>query len=338
MLHLQDVASKLQYSPKPDFSVVGVKTIKQRVKFKLSEIKASTLQTNTARISTGGTDPKAVEKLRKSMAQGWQENQYLPAVYYNADNVLCLVYGYNRFEVLSEFYDDDFEFCFDVLDCDSTNIREVRLIENEGLPSADNTENNIVASIVDKIKNDGFDVADTETYLKKIFPHREQTSISRIVGRVEESQNYQKPIILYTLGKFNQWLREYSSVPYLLTKGNNKDKPYNGHYTFMAKNGYQYRALLRGAKKYVETGTPMALIGHVESPVEGKTLTDKRIEYIETLAEVKSVYENLGADMSFCKLLGFLPQDRDSENLSKLITVKEVYAQQAKEARLQKAS
>ena len=338
LIPLKDVASKLQHPPTPDFSAVGVTKIKSGVKYKLSDVKSFSLQENTARLSTG-TVNEEVEALRASIFKGWQSHQYLPAVYRNADGVLCLVYGYNRVQILEELFGADFEFLFDELvDCDNTNIREVRLIENEGLPAAYNSEKNIIASVIDKIQKDGFKVEDTESYLKNLFPHRPQKSISRMVGRIEESQNYEKQVIQYTLGKFNQWVREYSSVAYTLTKGNNKDKPHNGHYIFLAKNGYQYRSILRGSIKYISTKLPMAIIGHVDLPSEGQTLTDKRIEYINSLDNTKKVYQTLGADMSFVKLLGFLPQDTDSENLSKLITVKEVYAQKAKETKLKKVS
>jgi hypothetical protein len=90
-------------------------------------------------------------------------------------------------------------------------------------------------------------------------------------------------------------------------------------YGVLCKEGYQYRAVLAAIKRYAETGKHTYIIGHFSVPTSKATLQVKRKQFIDELQGILTSLQSCGLTVFPLHLLGFLPQDRENENLKVLV-------------------
>lgn len=308
--------------PRPDFSslrVFGVGLEPEPIKLKLEDIRIDDAQGNSAR--EHGTSPAAVQALIHSLSHGWSTNELLPAVrrLKNRDGYSYeLVYGYTRCEAMEMSYGPQFEMWFDVIVCDESNIRKVRSAENEELPKVKNKESDLKHSLLQDIK-DGVIKNDRSailSWLKAVCPHRDADSKNRILLMVEEAAGTPTKYELYTEAKANRWVKNHSAIPYQFGGA-----LVNGVHTFLCRSGYQYRTYHRMIKHHLKTGADCQVVFHVDSPTKTATLSKRRQQTLEEWHQGLSNLKAIGADVSFMKVAGFLPQEKEVDNWSKLVQV-----------------
>ena len=309
--------------PEPDFSMVPGVKIKKPVKLKLSDIHIDDSTGNTARYY--GTDPAQVEVLEKSLAKGWDSSEYLPCVKKLPEGSASpyeLGYGFNRNEAFENLYGEDFEFWYDVVECDKSGLYDVRLIENEGLPKSQNKEIDIKNTIMQKIA-DGFlsaDEDDIKEYVDRVCVFRSKQSKDNIVKLVKEAANINDKFVEYSESKAKRWVKNYSSIKYKfggdLVKINGEEI-----HTFLCKQGSAYRTYHRMIRQYLDDGLPCQVIFHVGRPTPNKSCWDKRRDTMETWYQGIKNLNRLGCDTSFMRVAGFLPQVVEKDEWHKLVKV-----------------
>jgi hypothetical protein len=308
--------------PRPDItslSTFGVNLGKEPIKLKLSEVLIDDALGNSAR--EHGTNPAAVQNMIHSLSHGWSTNELLPAVrrLKNREGYSYeLVYGYTRCEAMEMSYGPEFEMWFDVIVCDESNIRKVRSAENEELPKVKNKESDLKHSLLQDIKEGVIknDRSAILAWLKAVCPHRDADSKNRIMLMVEEAAGTPTKYELYTEAKANRWVKNHSAIPYVFGGG-----LVNGVHTFLCRSGYQYRTYHRMIKHHLNTGADCQVVFHVDSPTKGATLSKRRQQTIEEWNKGLNNLKLIGADVSFMKVAGFLPQEKDVDNWSKLVQV-----------------
>jgi len=305
--------------PLPDFSMVPGVKIKKQVKLKLKDIHVDDTG-NTARYH--GTDPAQVEVLQKSLSNGWDSTEYLPCVRElpkGSAYIYEQAYGFNRGESFENLYGDEFEFWFDVIECDDNALLDVRLVENEGLPKANNKEIDIKNTIMEKI-NGGYlskNTDEIENYVNTMCVFRLPQSKENIVRLVKEAASIDDKFIQYTEAKAKRWVKNHSAIKYEFG-----GKLVNNKHTFLCKQGSAYRTYHRMIRQYLKTGNKCQVVFHVGEPTPNMTYIDKRKQTIDSWNEGIKNLKALGCDTSFMSVAGFLPQMVDVDEWHSLIQVK----------------
>ena len=304
--------------PTPDFSMVPGVKIKKQIKLKLKNIHVDD-KGNTARYH--GTDPAQVEVLQKSLANGWDTSEYLPCVRelpkgsaYNHEQA----YGFNRGEAFENLYGDEFEMWFDVVDCDDNALLDVRLVENEGLPKANNKEIDIKNTIMEKIRG-GFLDEDEDSiaeYVDRVCVFRTKQSKDNIVRLVKEAANINDKFMEYSEAKAKRWVKNHSTIKYEFG-----GKIVNGKHTFLCKQGSAYRTYHRMIRQYLKTGNKCQVVFHVGRPTPNMTCAEKRKATLDSWNEGIKNLKALGCDTSFMSVAGFLPQVVDVDQWHSLVKV-----------------
>jgi hypothetical protein len=306
--------------PTPDFSMVKSVVIKKQIKLKLKEIHIDDEAGNTARYH--GTEQSAVETLEKCLSNGWDSNEYLPAVHKQPENSsynYALTYGFNRCEVFENLYGEDFEMWFDLIECDESALYDVRLIENEGLPKSLNKEIDIKNTIMLKIKEGFLDVDEDKIreYIDRVCIFRSKQSKDNIIKLVKEAANINDKFVEYSESKAKRWATNYSSIKYKFG-----GELVDGVHTFICKQGSAYRTYHRMIRKYLETKNPCQVVFHVGRPTPKMPAIEKRKATLKSWNEGISNLNKLGCDTSFMRVAGFLPQLKGVDHWSKLVIIK----------------
>ena len=76
---------------------------------------------------------------------------------------------------------------------------------------------------------------------------------------------------------------------------------------------------LRAAKKFAETGNKSYVVLHCKSPGKTQTIKDMRKIQLKKLQEFKSMFSGLGMKTNFLSVLGFLPQDTETDKMTLLV-------------------
>ena len=85
-------------------------------------------------------------------------------------------------------------------------------------------------------------------------------------------------------------------------------------YGFVGVNIYD--PFLGAAKKYAETKKKSYVVLHCKSPGKTQTIQDMRKTQLKRLAEFKTMFARLGMKTNFLTVLGFLPQDSETEKMN----------------------
>ena len=90
-------------------------------------------------------------------------------------------------------------------------------------------------------------------------------------------------------------------------------------YGTQIKEGYQYRAVIAAMKRYADDGKFTYVLGHCAAPTKKATLNSKRKQFVKEFETIHEVMKICGLKVFPIKVMGFLPQDREKENLKVLV-------------------
>lgn len=315
------VRSKLKENPSfipvPDWTHLNVLSKETKV-ISFDEIHIDQINNNTSKVEphTG----EEIEILKNSFAEGVDLKEFPPAVIDRGpryDKRYALVYGFGRVEAI--LLNKQKFWYFTVIEGDGDAIEDVQAAENEAMPKRINKEvdmRHFLAKKIEqgKIANDEKSIRDK---FRKIYPNRDKAVMNRVIQMVMEAVNTPRPFILYTsTPKIEDWLLNHSSEDYEIGGEFDYDRDMYGTHI---KEGYQYRAVIAAMKRYADDGKFTYVIGHCSAPTKKATLNTKRKQFLKEFDTIRDVMMACGLTIFPIKVMGFLPQEKDKENLKVLI-------------------
>jgi hypothetical protein len=266
-----------------------------------------------------------IETLKNSFAEGVDLKEFPPAVRYRGpqyDKQYELVYGYGRTEGI--LLNKQRKWFFTLLEGDDDAMEDVQAMENEQLPKRINKEVDMRKFLAAKVKQGkiGNTEKDIREKFRKIYTNRDKTVMNRVVQQVMEELNTPQPYILYTsTPRIQQWLDNHSSEQYSIEGEYDVKRNRVGVHI---KEGYQYRVVIAAIERFAKTGQITYVIGHFAAPTKVKTLAYKRKQFIQEFESIKASLEVCGLHTWPIEIMGFLPQDKENENLKRLIKTDDV--------------
>jgi hypothetical protein len=314
---ISHVSKNISKIPLPDWNYLNV-TTKDTIILSFDDIYVDDITGNRTKVDTHTAEE--IEALKCSFAEGVDLKEFPPGVVYRGaqyDKPYKLLYGFGRCEGIQ--LNRQSRWYFTLLEGDEDALEDVQAAENESLPKTINKEVDMKKFLCDKIRQGK--IANTENDIiekfKKVYPNRSKNVRNRVVQQVMEDLNTPQSYYIYTSApRVKQWLDNHSSENYQI--GGEFDVK-RDMYGIQNKEGYQYRAVLAAIQRYAETGKHTYIIAHCSAPTAKATLEVKRKQYINELESIRKDLEHCGLTIFPIKLLGFLPQDREKENLKKLV-------------------
>lgn len=308
--------------PVPDWTHLNVIS-KETVILNFDDIYIDDIDGNKAKVETHTGEE--IEALKNSFAEGVDLKEFPPAVRFRGfhyDKPYELVYGYGRTEAI--LLNKQKSWFFTLLDGDDDAMEDVQAAENEQLPKRINKEVDMKKFLAAKVRQGkiGNTEKDIREKLKKVYPNRPKETVNRVVQQVMEDLNTPQPYILYTsTPKIQQWLDNHSSENYVIEgEYDAKRDMYGVH----CKEGYQYRVVIAACERYLKTGKFTYVMGHFSAPTAKKDLKTKRKQFIQEFENIRKALENCGLSVWPIVIEGFYPQDKENENLKRLVKVSEV--------------
>ena len=316
------VQSNLSLIPIPDWTHANVIS-KDTIILNFDDIYIDDIDGNTTKVESHTAEE--IEIIKNSFAEGVDLKEFPPAVRYRGhqyDKPYEAVYGYGRCEGLQ--LNKQKSWFFTVLEGDDDAIDDVKAMENEQLPKRINKEVDMRKFLADKVKQGKIanNEKDIREKFRKIYTNRDKTVMNRVVQQVMEALNTPQPYILYTsTPRVQQWLDNHSSESYCI-EGEYDDK--RGMVGVHIKEGYQYRVVIAAIERYYKTGERTYVIGHFSAPTKKATLNSKRKKFIQEFDDIRKALESCGLNIWPIEIMGFLPQDKEKDNLKKLVKVSSV--------------
>jgi hypothetical protein len=311
------ISEKISIIPVPDWTQANV-TSKDTIILDFSQIYIDDIDGNKTKEETHTAEE--IELLKNSFAEGVDLKEFPPAVRYRGplyDKPYELVYGYGRCEAI--LLNKQKSWYFTLLEGDDDSLEDVQAMENEQLPKRINKEVDMRKFLSNKVKQGKIknDEKDIKEKFKKIYANRDKTVMNRVVQQVMEELNTPQPYILYTsTPRIQQWLDNHSSEQYCIEGEYDIKRDRVGVHI---KEGYQYRVVIAAIERFAKTGKITYVIGHFAAPTKVKTLTYKRKQFIREFESIKASLEVCGLHTWPIEIMGFLPQDKEHENLKRLI-------------------
>jgi hypothetical protein len=312
------VESKLSIVPVPDWTHAEVIS-KDTIILSFDDIYIDDINCNNSKVEPHTAED--IEKLKNSFAECVDLKEFPPAVRYRpgCDIPYELVYGFGRSEALREL--NQKTWYFTLLEGTDDAIEDVQAMENEERPKRINKEVDMRKFLAAKVKQRkiGNTEKDIRDKFRKIYANRDKSVMNRVVQQVMEELNTPQPYILYTsTAKIQDWLKNHCSDSYSIEgEYDDRRKMVGVH----IKEGYQYRAVIAAIERYVKTGNKTYVIGHFSAPTKRATLETKRKQFIKEFNDIRGALEHCGLSTWPIEVMGFLPQDRENENLKKLVKV-----------------
>ena len=307
--------------PIPDWNHLDVQSV-EIIWIEFKDIHIDDINRNTSKVEPHTADE--IQKLQQSFRGGVDTNEFTPAVeeYLTKNGKRYkFVYGSGRSEALRNLGLTGWFFV--VLKGSVDTIEDVQAQENEQLPKRINKEVDMRKFLSRKVRS-GM-IENTEAAIKakfrKVYTNRAKDVKNRIVQQVMEDNDTPQPYILYTsVPKVEDWLENHSAVhlelPYSIKA---KFDVNRNMYGVVVKEGYQNRTVVEAVKRYKETGKKTYIIGHCGGPTGVQTIKVKRKQFVMGYKEIEAAFQHVGARIFPIKIIGFLPQDREVENLKVLI-------------------
>lgn len=311
------VESKLSTIPIPDWTQANVIS-KDTIILNFDDIYIDDIEGNKTKVETHTAEE--IETLKNSFAEGVDLKEFPPAVRYRGvqyDKPYELVYGYGRCEALLS--NKKKEWFFTLLEGDDDAMEDVQAMENEALPKRINKEVDMRKFLAAKVKEGkiGNTEKDIREKFRKIYANRDKTVMNRVIQQVMEELNTPQPYILYTsTPRIQQWLDNHSSESYSIEGEYDDDRGMVGVHI---KEGYQYRAVIAAIQRYYKEGQRTYVIGHFSPPTKKATLDSKRKQFIKEFNDIRTALESCGLNVWPIEVMGFLPQDKEKDNLKKLV-------------------
>lgn len=320
------VQSKLNdnpsFIPLPDWTHLNVITEGTRV-IDFNQIHIDDISHNNAKVETHTAEE--IETLKNSFAEGVDLKEFPPAVVFRGDEFdkpYVLQYGFGRLEAL--MLNKQKSWYFTVLEGTDDAMEDVQAAENETLPKRINMEVDMRKFLMNKITQGKIanDEKSIREKFRKVYPNRDKSVMNRVVQQVMEASNTPQPYILYTsTPRIQQWIDNHSSEEYVIEgELDVKRNMYGTH----IKEGYQYRAVIAAMKRYAETGLKTYVIGHFAAPTKKATLDSKRKQFVQEFDNIRNALESCGLKVWPLVVMGCLPQDKEKENLKKLVKVSDI--------------
>lgn len=311
------VESKLSTIPIPDWTQANVIS-KDTIILNFDDIYIDDIEGNKTKVETHTAEE--IETLKNSFAEGVDLKEFPPAVRYRGpqyDKPYELVYGFGRCEALQ--LNKQKRWFFTLLEGDDDAMEDVQAMENEALPKRINKEVDMRKFLAAKVKEGkiGNTEKDIREKFRKIYANRDKTVMNRVIQQVMEELNTPQPYILYTsTPRIQQWLDNHSSESYSI-EGEYDNK--RGMVGVHIKEGYQYRAVIAAIQRYHKEGQRTYVIGHFSPPTKKATLDSKRKQFIKEFNDIRTALESCGLNVWPIEVMGFLPQDKEKDNLKKLV-------------------
>lgn len=314
--------SKLSTIPIPDWTQANVLS-KDTIILNFNDIYIDDIEGNKTKVETHTAEE--IESLKNSFAEGVDLKEFPPAVRYRGplySKPYELIYGFGRCEALQ--LNKQKRWFFTLLEGDDDAMEDVQAMENEALPKRINKEVDMRKFLAAKVKEGkiGNNEKDIRDKFKKIYTNRDKSVMNRVIQQVMEELNTPQPYILYTsTPRIQQWLDNHSSESYSI-EGEYDNK--RGMVGVHIKEGYQYRAVIAAIQRYHKEGKKTYVIGHFSPPTKKATLNSKRKQFIQEFDDIRTALETCGLKTWPIQVMGFLPQDKEHENLKKLVKVSDV--------------
>ena len=257
-----------------------------------------------------------------SFGQGVSTQEFPPSVrkYTNGSGKqFKLVYGYGRSDAIQ--LNNQKEYYFTLLSGSEDALEDVQAQENEQLPKRLNGESDMKKFLSDKVRSKK--IANTESAIrakfKKVYPNRGTDIMNRIVAQVMDDCETPQPYIFYTSKvRVKDWINNHSKEDYVVDGDYDSDRDMYG---VAMKEGYQKRSVVEAIERYKETGKFTYVIGHLGAPTKKSTFESKRENFLERFEEIKEAMENCGLTIWPIVVMGFLPQNKEVDNLKVLVIV-----------------
>ena len=135
------------------------------------------------------------------------------------------------------------------------------------------------------------------------------------ISKAKNHQTRTRRIKTYNTAEVENWLDDVADKTSKFVHGGDFDVERNmfGYCSVNVQDPF-----FNAAKKYAEHGTKSYVVLHCKSPGKTQTIQDKRRTLLKQLAELKTTFRRIGIKTDFLTVLGFLPQDTETEKMNLL--------------------
>ena len=267
--------------------------------------------------------PLEWKRLADDFANGVKPWLDLPVLYKDDDEDISkkykLIAGYGTLNALRTNGVTKYWF-YEVTEATSTQLSEIAAFENtsEIVTTQYKTGvDGIVYHIKNMIAKKHKDLINDEDSISKYLDRKWPGMISEIKGTIiskaKNAQTKSRRIKTYNVAEVDNWLDDVADQTAKFVHGGKFDTDRN-MYGFVGVNIYD--PFLGAAKKYAETKKKSYVVLYCKSPGKTQTIQDMRKTQLKRLAEFKTMFSRLGMKTNFLTVLGFLPQDSETEKMN----------------------
>ena len=267
--------------------------------------------------------PLEWKRLADDFANGVKPWLDLPILYRDDDEDISkkykLVAGYGTLNALRTNGMTKYWF-YEVTEATPTQLAEIAAFENtsETVTTAYKTGvDGIVYHLKNMIAKKHKDLINTEDsiseYLDKKWPGLIPEIKGTIISKAKNHKTRSRRIKTYNIAEVENWLDDVADQEAKFVHGGKFDTQ-RDMYGFVGVNIYD--PFLGAAKKYAETKKKSYVVLYCKSPGKTQTIQDMRKTQLKRLAEFKTMFSRLGMKTNFLTVLGFLPQDSETEKMN----------------------
>ena len=269
--------------------------------------------------------PLEWKRLGDDFANGVKPWLDLPILFRHGDKDVArpykLVAGYGSLNALKTNGITKYWF-YEVTEATPTQLAEIAVFENtsEVITTSYKTGvDGIVYHLKNMIAKKHKDLINDEDaisqYIDKTWPGMIPEIKGTIISKAKNAQTKTRRIKTYNLAEIDNWLEDVADKTARFVHGGKFDDD-RGMYGFVGVNIQD--PFLAAARKYAETGKKSYVVFHCKSPGKTQTIQDKRRTLLKQLAELKTTFRRIGIKTDFLTVLGFLPQDTETEKMNLL--------------------
>ena len=269
--------------------------------------------------------PLEWKRLADDFANGVKPWLDLPILFKHGDKDVAkkykLVAGYGQVNALKTNGITKYWF-YEVTEATPTQLAEIAAFENtsETVTTAYKTGvDGVVYHLKNMIAKKHKDLINTEDsiskYLDKKWPGLIPEIKGTIISKAKNAQTKSRRIKTYNIAEVDNWLDDVADKTAKFVHGGKFDDKRN-MFGFVGINIQD--PFLGAARKFAETGRKSYVVLHCKSPGKTQTIQDMRKTQLKKLAEFKTMFSRLGMKTNFLTVLGFLPQDTETEKMNLL--------------------
>lgn len=269
--------------------------------------------------------PLEWKRLSDDFANGVKPWLDLPILFRHGDKDVArpykLIAGYGTLNALKTNGITKYWF-YEVTEATPTQLAEIAAFENtsETVTTAYKTGvDGVVYHLKNMIAKNHKDLINTEDsiskYLDKKWPGLIPEIKGTIISKAKNAQTKSRRIKTYNIAEVDNWLDDVADKTAKFVHGGKFDDKRN-MFGFVGINVQD--PFLAAARKFAETGRKSYVVLHCKSPGKTQTIQDMRKTQLKKLAEFKTMFSRLGMKTNFLTVLGFLPQDTETEKMNLL--------------------